>query len=324
VRPGVAADLAQKSVAVTILIVALLRTEQAPSVVSGWRPTQAPESKPVEPDPDHAGEGKAMYKTVLILSGLDPSAGAGLLGDVKAVSARGTYAVGVVTALTAQSTSEVTRIEPVDPGLLGAQLDLLAADLPIDAIKSGLVGSERNIEVLAERLRSWRRPYVLDPVAISTSGRRLTNQETARAMERQLFPLATLVTPNADEAAALIGAPVRHRGDAERAARALLTSGCGAVLVKGGHFREEPGTDVLVTADAVHVFPAEVVVQNAVHGAGCALASTIAAELAHGRSLSDAVKISKRCISSAIAASLPLGRGARPVNSLFSIPRENE
>jgi hydroxymethylpyrimidine/phosphomethylpyrimidine kinase len=263
-----------------------------------------------------------MQKTVLLLSGLDPSAGAGLLGDVKAVSARGAYGLGIATTLTAQSTRTIARVEAVDSALVAAQLELLAADISIDVVKSGLLGSARNVAVLADYLKVSRQPYVLDPIIISTSGTRLTEPETARAMERELFPLATLMTPNAHEAAALTGLPVRHRGDAERAGQALLTSGCGAVLVKGGHLEEERGIDVLVSRDRVQVFAEARWTEHTVHGAGCALASTIAAELAHGHPLADSVEVAKRCIASAIAASLPLGKGARPVDALFGIAEE--
>jgi hydroxymethylpyrimidine/phosphomethylpyrimidine kinase len=191
--------------------------------------------------------------------------------------------------------------------------------MAISAVKSGVVGTAENVAVIAAALRGLRAPYVLDPVAMASSGKPLIGPAAIEAITAQLFPLATLITPNALEASALCGIPVRTRDDAVRAGRALLASGCGAVLVKGGHLVEDDAVDVLVTRNSVSVFESPRIANPNTHGTGCTLASAIAARLASGYELAMAVRLGREFVGNAIRAGYRVGGGPGPVDQLWGL-----
>ena len=188
-----------------------------------------------------------MRPIVLTIAGSDPSSGAGIQADLKTIEAGGGYAATVVTAITVQNTRGVARFSPLAPDLVRDQLEAVWSDLEPASVKSGMLASEAIVRSVAERIRNERpRHYVLDPVMQSSDGVSLLSDAGVRALKRELIPLATLLTPNADDVRALTGLDVRDVEEAERAGRRLMTLGCPAVLVKGGHYGGSKATDVLV------------------------------------------------------------------------------
>jgi hydroxymethylpyrimidine/phosphomethylpyrimidine kinase len=236
--------------------------------------------------------------TVLTIAGSDSSAGAGIQADLITITAEGCRGATVVTAVTAQGPRGVDAWDPVSPELVRAQLVIALDELRPAAMKTGMLGTEAIIRLVVEELTGRAHgPLVCDPVAVATSGHSLVRDGALEAMRSGLFPRAALLTPNATEAAALTGLPVRTPGEAETAGRRLLESGCGAVLVKGGHLTERPGTDVLVTANGARVFTGEAIDTPGVHGTGCVLSAAIACGLARGESLEDAVAGGKKRVT---------------------------
>lgn len=255
---------------------------------------------------------------VLTIAGSDSSGGAGIQADLKAIAANGGYGASVVTAVTAQNTRGVTAAETVSQAMLRAQLDAVFSDLAVAAVKTGMLGSEAVIAQVAEDLAGRRpRHLVCDPVMISKSGFALLPDSGAQALIKRLVPLATLVTPNTHEAARLAGMPVETLADAERAGRRIVERGAAAALVKGGHLREAPGTDVLVTRDGARRFAATWIPNAHTHGTGCAYSAAIATQLARGRNLEDAVARAKAFITAAIRAGFPVGAGIGPTDPFY-------
>ena len=235
----------------------------------------------------------------LSIAGLDPSGGAGVLADIRSFHAAHVHGFGVVTAHTVQSASSVHAVHALAPSTVHAQLDALFAETPPNAIKLGMLGSAAMVEMLAEFLPRWKVPLVIDPVLRSGTGVPLLDELGAQMLHR-LFASATLITPNAHEAAELSGLSVQHGEDAERAAKVLHERfGC-AVLVKGGHLDDNSG-DVCVSRGGVLHLPMERLATGRIHGAGCALSAVIAAELAHGLALGDAIALAHRAVGYAIA-----------------------
>ncbi|HEX8386576.1 MAG TPA: bifunctional hydroxymethylpyrimidine kinase/phosphomethylpyrimidine kinase, partial [Rubricoccaceae bacterium] len=193
------------------------------------------------------------FPTALTIAGSDSGGGAGIQADLKAFEAHGVFGMSVVTALTAQNTREVTAVHEVPPAFVTAQIDAVASDLPIGVVKTGMLASPAVVEAVADGIERWGLgPVVVDPVMVSKGGQALLHPEAVEALVRRLLPLAALATPNAHEAAALAGFPVRSLADARRAAHAILAMGPRAVLVNGGHLDDEPdAVDVLITAVGV-------------------------------------------------------------------------
>jgi hydroxymethylpyrimidine/phosphomethylpyrimidine kinase len=248
---------------------------------------------------------------VLSIAGSDPSGGAGVQADLKTFQAFGVYGAAVVTSLTVQNTVGVRDRLDVSPALVAAQIDAVLDDLPVAAIKTGLLPDAAVVETVVARLRA--RPIgaiVVDPVLAATSGDALTATSTLAAIRSRLLPIATLVTPNLAEAAALTGIEVRSPAAMRDAAIALVRLGAGAALVKGGHL-EERACDVLATAEAVHELDAPRLAVGPAHGTGCTLSAAVAAELARGATLLDAVRAAKDYVRRALEASTAIGRGSR-------------
>jgi len=254
---------------------------------------------------------------VLTIAGSDPSSGAGIQADLKTIEATGGYAATVVTAITAQNTRGVARCSALAPDLVRDQLAAVWSDLRPASVKSGMLASEPIVRVVAERIRNERpRHYVLDPVMQSSDGFCLLSEAGVGALRRELIPLATLLTPNVDDVAALTGLDVRNVEEAERAGRRLMTLGCAAVLVKGGHYGGSQAIDLLVGPSGVREFSAERLAAPHTHGTGCVLSAAIATGLALGQSLEDAVASAKQVVTAAIRHGLPLGAGRGPVDPM--------
>ena len=253
------------------------------------------------------------------VAGSDPSAGAGLFADLKAFAACGVYGAGVVTAVTAQSTVEVSGVLPVDPGMVAAQIDAVASDLHPAAWKTGMLAAEDVLAAVAERLRHHRAPnLVVDPVLRSTSGRPLLSAAALPALRDDLLPLATVVTPNLAEAEALTGLPVTDLDGARRAARALAGMGPRVAVVTGGHLPGEAVVDVVVDAADGTCLELEHprVAGPGTHGTGCTLSAAIAAFLARGAAPLDAVASARAYLQVALLRAPGLGAGRGPLGHL--------
>jgi len=254
---------------------------------------------------------------VLTIAGSDSSGCAGIQADIRAITASGGHAASVVTCVTAQSSLRLLASFPVPGEAVRRQLETVFSDLPVAAVKSGLLGSIEAVEAVAEALRKRPLPYVLDPVIAATGGGELASAGVISAMRDQLFPLATLLTPNAPEAEVLTGMPVRDRHEAARAGAELLASGCRAVLIKGGHLPGDPFIDVLVERSGLTVFEGTPISNPNARGTGCTLASTIATHLARGTPLREAVELARTHLASAIRGGYALPGGG-PVDAFAS------
>ncbi|MEA2685033.1 MAG: hydroxymethylpyrimidine/phosphomethylpyrimidine kinase [Actinomycetota bacterium] len=265
----------------------------------------------------------------LTIAGTDSSGGAGVGADLKTFEAHGVWGTAAITAVTAQNTLGVQAFEAVTPELVRAQIASVAADLGVDAAKTGMLASAEVVEAVAHTVAELGvGPLVVDPVLVSKHGDRLLAADAVDALRTLLLPLATVLTPNLPEAEALVGFPVRTRADMEAAARALLELGPYVVLVKGGHLAGADGDrgspDCLLAADApdgpVWLEGARLPGRHT-HGTGCVLSAAIAAELARGMEPADACVAAKRFVERAIAAGVALGSGVGPVDPGWATPR---
>ncbi|HVU20738.1 MAG TPA: bifunctional hydroxymethylpyrimidine kinase/phosphomethylpyrimidine kinase, partial [Rhizomicrobium sp.] len=250
------------------------------------------------------------------IAGSDSSAGAGIQADLKTAQAFGCYAQTAITAVTAQNTLGVRAVHLVPPEIVAAQIEACVSDIGADAIKIGMLGSGKVVKAVAAALRKHARkiPIVLDPVMVSTSGHSLLAANAVAAMTKDLFPLATLVTPNIPEAKALAHLKSARRNDAEAAARKLIAMGAGAALIKGGHATRATIDDVMVWKGGVEVYAFPRIKTRHTHGTGCTLSTAIACGLAQGQSLSLAVGKAREYVQHAIGTAPGLGRGLGPLN----------
>jgi hydroxymethylpyrimidine/phosphomethylpyrimidine kinase len=260
-------------------------------------------------------------KVTLTIAGSDSGGGAGIQADLKTFHQFGVFGTTVICAVTAQNTLGVRAWEPVSASLVTQQLDALAEDLPPLSVKSGMLGSADVVDAVAAGIARHRLPnYVLDPVMVATSGDRLLTPEAEVLMARRLVPLATLVTPNLDEARILVQDEVRTPDEMERAARALVGLGARAALVKGGHLEGPEIVDVLVMGGEVRRFARPRLETTSTHGTGCTLSAAVAAGLAHDRPLDRAVADALDFVHRAMAAAPGLGRGHGPLNHFVPAP----
>ena len=255
-------------------------------------------------------------KTALSIAGSDSCGGAGIQTDIKTMTANGVYAMTAITALTAQNTTGVTAILEVTPEFLRQQIDAIFNDIVPDAVKIGMVSSSGLIQTIAESLtRHHAQNIIVDPVMVSTSGSRLIDEQAIETLKQKLLPLATLITPNIPEVETLSGLMVKNEEDMQKAAQTICHAyGC-AVLCKGGHSRND-ANDLLCTGETLQWFRGRRIDTANTHGTGCTLSSAIAANLAKGSSLNEAIKNAKDYLSAALSASLNLGKGCGPLNHM--------
>jgi len=258
-------------------------------------------------------------KKVLTIAGSDSGGGAGIQADIKTMTMNGVFAMSAVTALTAQNTVGVQGIFEVPPAFLAQQLDSVFTDLRPDSVKIGMVASAALAEAIAERLTFYRaEQIVVDPVMVATSGARLIAEDAVEALTRTLFPLAAVLTPNVPEAEVLWGGKIAGAADMERAAREIGERfGC-AVLLKGGHAVND-ANDLLYAGGAPRWFYGKRIDNPNTHGTGCTLSSAIAANLAKGFAMEQAVERAKEYISGALGAMLDLGAGSGPMAHNFAL-----
>lgn len=252
---------------------------------------------------------------MLVVAGSDSGGGAGIQADIKTVTALGGYAATAVTAITVQNTRGVSEVFPVPPSTIEAQAIAVLDDLGADALKTGMLGDVRTVETVARILdRAADLPAIIDPVMVAKGGATLLPPEAVSAITSLLLGRATLVTPNAPEAATLTGIPITSTDDLRRCGAKLLARGAKAVLMKGGHIPGPRVVDVLITPRGERVFEGERIESRHTHGTGCTLASACATGLAQGLSIDDAVARAWSYVREAIRCAPGFGRGHGPLD----------
>jgi len=258
----------------------------------------------------------ASWPVVLSIAGFDPSSGAGIAADLKTFAAHGCYGVAAVTALTIQNTQGVSALYPTDSAVLKETIAALLADMHVKAIKVGMLANRANAEVVNEVLESNSAlPSVLDPVFRSSSGKDLADAACQEFLREQLIKSAYVITPNLFEASAMTGLRVENQEAMKAAARKLVEMGARAVVVTGGHL--DKAIDVLLDSSGLEVFVGDRVKSDNTHGTGCTFSSAVAANLALGRQLRDAVVLAKAYVTEAIRKSYNVGPGRVPLNHLY-------
>jgi hydroxymethylpyrimidine/phosphomethylpyrimidine kinase len=254
----------------------------------------------------------------LSIAGSDSGGGAGIQADLKTFAAFGVFGMTAITAVTVQNTKGVSGYEELSPETVGDQIRAVVTDIGADAAKTGMLASARIIEAVADAAReTGLAKLVVDPVFVSKHGHPLLQEQAVAALRERLLPLALVVTPNLHEAAGLVGFPVRTRRGMERAAGAILRLGPRAVLVKGGHLEEGRSSDLFLQDDRAEWLESDRVNTPHTHGTGCVLSAAIAARLAWGDDLLDAVRAGKRFVTEAIRHGLAIGQGIGPANPLW-------
>ena len=255
-------------------------------------------------------------KTVLTIAGSDCSGGAGIQADIKTMTVHGVYAMSVITALTAQNTTGVYGISEVTPDFLRKQLDAVFTDIYPDAVKIGMVSSPELAEVIYERLSFYKaKNIVLDPVMVATSGASLSKEKLSKVLAKNLFSIATLVTPNIPEAEIFTQTTIESEDDMLTAAEKIIHNFRCNVLLKGGH-RINDANDLLYAGGKFKWFKGKRINNPNTHGTGCTLSSAIASNLAKGLSLESSVQKAKEYITMALSSSLKLGKGSGPLNHI--------
>jgi hydroxymethylpyrimidine kinase/phosphomethylpyrimidine kinase len=256
-----------------------------------------------------------VQRVCLTIAGLDPSGGAGIIADIKTFSAFGCFAAAAVTSLTFQNTTGVFGAVHQSAETLRGQVEAVARDLEVSAVKSGMLPTR---EIIAETARLvgeyGLKNFVVDPVVRSTSGFNLIDEEALRALIEKLFPLSDVITPNIPEAERISRIAIKDPEDVEKAARLMQSMGARNVLIKGGHLESLQAKDFLFAGEKLYTFEAEFIRTTATHGTGCTLAAAITANLALGKELAEAVGIAKEFVTEAIRTAENIGRGHSPIN----------
>jgi hydroxymethylpyrimidine/phosphomethylpyrimidine kinase len=258
----------------------------------------------------------------LTVAGSDSGGGAGIQADLKTFAALGVHGMSAVTSITAQNTYSVTRVVDLDPEMVVEQIRVCVEDIGVDAVKTGMLHTTDIIRAVADELRKIPAPKVVDPVMVAKSGAPLLRDDAIKTLVEELIPIADVVTPNAREAERLAGILVKDLEDQKRAAKAIAELGARAVVVKGGHIDGPVVRDVLYFNDDYIVLESERIQTKNTHGTGCTFASAIAAHLAHGTEIVQAVRKAKDFVTDAIRYGLDLGMGAGPVNPLWATLRK--
>jgi hydroxymethylpyrimidine/phosphomethylpyrimidine kinase len=268
-----------------------------------------------------------MIPNILSIAGSDPSGGAGIQADIKAISANGGFAMAAITALTAQNTQGVTGVALTDPDMVARQIAAIRADIRIDAVKSGMLGSAAIVAAVADALDGLAAPVVLDPVMVAKGGDRLLDPDAVAALRDRLMPMASVLTPNLPEAADLLQAPEADDAAAmAKQAAGLRAMGPEAVVLKGGHLSGPDSPDLLATAAGTQQLDAPRHATRNTHGTGCTLSSALATQLGHGHAVPEAARRAKAYTAAAIGAAetLSVGAGHGPVHHFHAMPAPQE
>ncbi len=259
-------------------------------------------------------------KIALTIAGSDSGGGAGIQADLKTFSALGVYGMSVLTSITAQNTLGVQGVYDLPPDFVGLQIDSVMQDIGADAVKTGMLSNAQIIKVVSKKIKKYQvRNLVIDPVMVAKGGDRLLREDAVKELKEDLIPLAMLTTPNLNEAEVLSGLMIQNIEDMKEAAREIYKLGVKNVLVKGGDLLSEEAIDLLYNGKTFREFRAERINTRNTHGTGCTLSSAIAAELAKGKKIEEAVDIAKKYITLAIKHSLDLGHGHGPLNHLVRL-----
>jgi hydroxymethylpyrimidine/phosphomethylpyrimidine kinase len=259
----------------------------------------------------------------LTIAGSDSGGGAGIQADLKTFAAFGVYGMSAVTAVTAQNTIGVQAIFELPPEIVAAQIDSVVDDIGVDALKTGMLGGAETVQAVSKAIvRHNLTRLVVDPVMVAKSGDLLLHDDAVEAVRMQLLPLALVATPNLPEAEVLTGLSIRNLGDMRTAARAIVAMGPRWVVIKGGHLEDADATDLLFDGAQFTELSAPRVATKNTHGTGCTFSAAIAAGLARGREVSDAIGTAKIYVTKAIEASLGVGAGHGPTNHLVGTHTE--
>jgi hydroxymethylpyrimidine/phosphomethylpyrimidine kinase len=258
-------------------------------------------------------------RKALTIAGSDSGAGAGVQADLKTFAALGVYGTSALTAITAQNTVGVTQILELSANLVTAQIDAVVEDIGTDAVKTGMLANARTIGAVVKRIRAHRlRNLVVDPVMIAKSGDLLLRKDAINALRSQLIPLATVITPNIPEAEALTGLQLKRDRDIKEAATRIVRMGARSVVIKGGH-RRGPANDLFYDGRNFYDLLADRIRTRHTHGTGCTFSAAIAANLAKGEKLEEAVTGAKRFITAAIGSAFAVGAGHSPVHHFHQL-----
>ena len=264
-------------------------------------------------------DGTHRVPTALTIAGSDSGGGAGIQADLKTFSALGVFGMSALTAITAQNTTGVTAVFELPTDIVAAQIDAVITDIGADAVKTGMIANSEIIRVVAAKVREYGlSTLVVDPVMVATSGDRLLREEAVTALRTELLPLATVATPNLPEAEVLTGRSIRSLAEMRDAARAIVDLGVRSVLVKGGHLQGD-AVDLFYDGNRFVELPARRVNTTSTHGTGCTLASAIAALLARGEKLEEAISEAKVYVTAAIEMAYPIGHGHGPVHHFHRV-----
>lgn len=268
---------------------------------------------------------KGKPPRALTIAGSDSGGGAGIQADLKTFAALGVFGMSALTSVTAQNTKAVTAVQDIEPEVVRAQIRAVVDDIGVDVVKTGMIHTAGVIEVVSDEIGESRFPVVVDPVMIAKSGAALLEEDAVGVLKEKLLPLATVLTPNVMEAEELSGLEIHSLDDAKKVAERLADQGVTAVVVKGGHLPTmDKSVDILYHEGRFRTFEAERVETMNTHGTGCTFASAIAAEMAKGRSIVEAVGKAKEFVTYAVKFAYSIGGGYGPVNSMADIYREAE
>lgn len=258
-------------------------------------------------------------KTALTIAGSDSSSGAGIQADIKTMSAHGVYAMSVIVSVVAENTSRVIAVGDVPTDIIKAQIDAVFEDIPVDAVKIGMLSTPECMRAVADKLVEYKPSnVVIDPVMYAKNGCPLMNIDAVESFISIILPFADLLTPNIPEAEAISGLKINNFNDMENAARMIHSMGAKNVLIKGGHSSGEP-IDLLYDGNEFIKFGGERINTKNTHGTGCTLSSAIAANLALGAKLDESVAMAKEYVTDAIKHALELGKGNGPTNHFYRL-----
>lgn len=258
--------------------------------------------------------------TAMSIAGSDSSGGAGIQADLKTFAAFGVYGTSVVTAITAQNTQGVTGMLEIPKDLVQAQIDAVISDIGADAVKTGMLSSVELITLVADTIKSLNlKNVVVDPVMIAKGGDRLLREDAIETLRTKLLPIATIITPNIPEAETLTGITISNLEDSSSAAKMIVDMGVTSVIVKGGHLIDNEAIDIFYDGKNFREFRSPRIETKNTHGTGCTFSSAIAAGLARGIELTDAIGKAKEYVTEAIRTNLNIGHGHGPLNHLYRL-----
>lgn len=262
-----------------------------------------------------------MKKQVLTIAGSDSGGGAGIQADLKAMAAHGVFGMSVITSITAQNTMGVTAVHDLPVSIIEAQMEAVFSDFEVAAVKTGMLSTAQIVKTVSARLKEKQvKNLVVDPVMVAKGGQLLLQNDAVSLLKFDLIPMALVVTPNIYEAELLANTKIHTLAEARQAAKSIHKLGCGNVLIKGGHLQERPGTDLLYDGRFFRMYSGEFIPTPNTHGTGCTYASTIAANLAKGLPLPEAIEAAKTYLTEAIRHSLAIGHGHGPTNPFYFLP----